>query len=261
MLLPIALASGVASLVIASRFSWPVRDDRPAFKPDVQVEGEQPLGVTPATTGFSNLDQLLGELKKASVSSKIPLGLLVGWIATESGGRLTRHAQPGPGDTPLDERGYFQLLPQESKELRLEHDKLSVDPCYSINGGLALIGKYMGAVDRLNVAPKGSSYYWKLVKLMHSMGPSQTTRIVKKAKAAGKTSSWDVLETYAVGLGPQPRKWFSFVDRVFDTGRTFGFGNDTHVVGGLDGAPVELPYSDIVDPLDIINPRVDSPPT
>lgn len=263
MILPIALAAGAISVAVASKLAWPVRENRPDFRPDVQASaGEQPLGVTPSTTGYSAVDRLLEELKKASSASQVPLGLLVGWIAKESGGLLARRQQPGPGDTALDERGYFQLLPEESAALRLQHKTLSVDPRYSINGGLALIGRYMGEADKLDIAPRGSSYYWKLVKLLHSMGPSQVSRIVSKVKAAGKTSSWDVFETFALGLdinGPQPRKWFPFVDRVFDAGQAFGFGNDTHVVVGLDGASVVLPYSDIPDPLDVLAPRIDSP--
>lgn len=263
MILPIALAAGAISVAAASRFAWPVRESRPDFRPDVRpAADDQPLGVTPATTGYSAVDRLLEELKKASASSQVPLGLLVGWIAKESGGLLARRQQPGPGDTALDERGYFQLLPEESAALRLQHKALALDSRYSINGGLALIGRYMGEADKLDIAPKGSSYYWRLVKLLHSMGPSQVARIVNKAKAAGKTSSWDVFETFALNLkiaGSQPRTWFPFVDRVFDTGRAFGFGNDTHVVVGLDGASVTLPYSDIPDPLDVVAPRVDSP--
>lgn len=264
MLIPIALAAGAVTMYVASRYSWPIRGDRPDFRSDTKVVGdEQPLGVTPITvTGFRTMDRVLPELKKASTSSKVPLGLLVGWTAWESGGRLSKYPQPGPGDTSLDERGYFQFLPEESKELRLDHNKLSVDPRYSINSGLVLIGKYMRAADKLDIASKGSSYYWKIVKLIHSLGPGQTKRIVDKAKAAGKTSSWDVLETFALGLkinGPQPKKWFPFVDNIFATGRTFGFGNDTQVVVGLDGASVELPYNDIIDPLDVLAPRNDGP--
>ena len=266
MLLPLILiaAGTAASLVVASRFSWPVRGDRPDFRPDVEHSHEQPLDTTPETTGFHTLDRMPGELKKASALAKVPLGLLVGWIAKESGGLLARHPQPGPGDTTLDERGYFQLLPEESRVLHLQHERLSVDPRYSINGGLALIGRYMGIVDRFGIATRGSSYYWKLVKLLHSMGPGQTARIVHRAKAAGKVTSWDVLSTFALGLkvhGAQPKKWFPFIDDVFAIGKWFGFGDDTRVIAGLDNAPVELPYADIPDPLDVITPRTDSPRT
>lgn len=261
MIIPLALVAGFAAMYIASRYSWPERGDRPNFQPDTRVLGdERSFSAAPSTTGFSPLDRILDELKKASTASKLPLGLLVGWIAKESGGKLARHPQPGPGDTHLDERGYFQLLPVESKMLSLQHEKLSTDPRYSINGGLALVGRYMGAADKLDIAPRGSSYYWKIVKLLHSMGPNQVKKIVNRAKDAGKTSSWDVLSTFALGLkinGPQPKKWFPFVDEIFTVGKPFGFGNDTHLVGGLAGAPVVLPYSDIPDPLDVVAPRTD----
>lgn len=175
-------------------------------------------------TGYKKIDAILDKLQKASAESGIPLGLMIGWIAKESGGRI--------GDlTKLDERGYFQLHPDESKALGLDHQRLSTDPDYSIAGGVALIKKYMGRVDGLGVAPKGSEYYWKVVKLFHTMGSGAAAKIVKMASAAGAVSSWESLEKYALDnetelfriVKHSPTKWFPLVDKVYATGKDFGF--------------------------------------
>ncbi len=207
----------------------------------------------PGKTGYKKIDAIMGELQKASQSSGIPLGLLVGWIAKESGGRLDEV-------TKLDERGYFQLMPSESAALGLDHQRLSTDPIYSINAGLALIGKYMAAVDALKVAPRGSTYYWALVKLCHTMGSGATKKIVDAAKTAGVAGSWETLEKYATAHDSEllsstkhsPLKWFPLVDKVAEVGAPFGFGDPVTTATTLVGAADVLPFGDIVDPLDCL---------
>ena len=145
-------------------------------------------------------------------------------------------------------------MPDESKSLKLDHQRLSTDSAYSINAGLALIGRYMGSVDAFAVAPRGSSYYWRLVKMVHSMGTGQTKKVVDSAIAAGQASTWAQLEAYSIAnppkKGPRPSKWFPFVDEVYKVGRPFGFGGEDPpaIVGAA------LAYNDIPDPLDCIAP-------
>lgn len=250
-MLPVLLFSAAAfiivSVVIASQ-TEPERPDRPKFKQDVApgtpvtIEGDAivlgggagmvTIGLTLPSTGYSRIDKILGPLKKASDSSGIPLGVLVGWVAMESGGKLAAYPQDGPGDTSLDERGYFQLLPDESKDLGVDHKRLSIDSNYSINAGLALIGRKMGAAERLGVAPKGSTYFWKLTKLNHSLGSKATQKVVEAARDAGQAGSWEALEKFSLDNEQKllhetkhsPKKWFLFVDDVYKTGQPYGFG-------------------------------------
>lgn len=193
--------------------------------------------VLPSSTGSHNVDKILDKLKVVASSTGIPLGFLIGWIIKESGGRLDEK-------TSLDERGYFQLMPSESKSLGLDHERLSTDSDYSIAGGVKLIQMYMKRADALGIAPHGTSYYWKLVKLLHTMGSGSVDAIVAAAKAAGATGSWEDLEQYATDNNAtllsatkhSPSKWFPLVDKVYSAGKAFGFGSDSPPGTAVAGA-------------------------
>ncbi len=240
--------------------------DLPAPPPPAPVVDSGANGVPNGSTvvlpqtRWKRVNAILGALNAAAKQSGIPLGLLVGWIAKESAGKLSEYPQPGPGDTKADERGYFQLMPAESKAIGVDHQRLSTDSLYSINAGLALIGKYMGTIDRYGIAPRGSSYYWRLVKLAHSMGSGAVGKLVEKAKAQGATKSWDDFKAFSLKQrvnGPQPAKWFPFVDEIYTIGQPYGFGPDAQMVAGLfGGLPNRRPvYTDIPDPLDMLRKR------
>lgn len=200
----------------------PIKEIPPDALPQAPAAGK---------TGWKLVDKILPKLQEIARSTGIPLGLLVGWIAKESGGRLN-------DTTSLDERGYFQLMPDESRAIGVDHARLSTDSDYSLDAGVKLIRKYQSTVNAFDLlgAPAGSTYYWKLVKLAHSMGSGQTKKVVMAAKAAGQAGSWDQLERFALGLkinGPQPKKWFPFIDLIASIGAPFGFGNPVTTVVGL----------------------------
>lgn len=231
--------------LLASGDSLPERGQKNQ-QPDEDAGG-------PDKTGYKLVDAMLPQLRAASRASGIPLGVLVGWIAKESGGKLS-------STTPLDERGLFQLMPSESKSLGLDHKRLSTDLAYSIDAGLALIAKYMKDARALGIAPEGSGYFWRLVKLGHTMGASATKKIVSGAKDAGAAGSWEALEAHAIANEKKylsstkhsPSKWFPLVDKVYQVGIPFGFGTDTQtLVGGLFSKHrPRAEFADIVDPLD-----------
>ena len=248
MILPLLLIFGGGAALLALTLR---HDDEfgpvPDHKPDMPPSASGPINLP--TTRYRKIDAILPQLKQASDASGIPLGLMVGWLAKESGGRLEEV-------TKLDERGVFQLHPDESKALGLDHQRLSTDMTYSIAGGVALIRKYMGIAQALNVAAPGSDYFWRLVKLLHTMGSGATRTIVKAAEAAGQAGSWRSLEDYALSNEKQllsatkhsPTKWFPLVDEVAQIGGRFGFGEGgTAVVGAM------VATSDIVDPLDCLS--------
>lgn len=237
-LIPILLILGGGATLLAMALSGG-SDEPPVHEPDLS---SAPQG----QTRYKLVNAILPQLRQAAQSSGIPLGVLVGWIAKESGGRLDE-------TTKYDERGLFQLMPAESKMLGLDHQRLSTDLVYSINGGLALIGHYMGIVEKLGVAPEGSAYFWSLVKLAHSMGSGAVQKIVAAAKEAGDAGNWHDLESYAEANNDallhatkhSPSKWFPFVDEIASLGAPFGFGTSTTMVGGAA-------FTDIVDPLDCL---------
>lgn len=246
MIFPILLIGVGAAALFVLAFS---KEDGPV------PQHEPDLPPAPGSTGYRKIDAILDELRKAAAASGIPLGLLVGWIAKESGGRIEEAPKALKGERDR-ERGYFQLTPSESDKLGLDHARLSTDPVYSINAGLVLIGQYMKAVDALGTAVKGSTYYWLLVKLAHTMGVGAMDKIVAAARAAHQAGSWDKLEQYALDHDAEllsatkhsPKKWFPFVDKVYDVGKPFGFGSgdQTSVVGAMPA------FTDIPDPLDCL---------
>lgn len=249
MWLPILLlGSGVAALIIlaTSKGDRPVPDHPPDYPP------------TPGKTGHKLVDKILPQLAAAAQSSDIPLGLLVGWVVKESGGKIGEVTSRG-------ERGFFQLDPSEAKKVGYDDlDRLSSDVVYSINAGLALIGVYMGDVDRLNLssAPKGSSFYWKLVKLMHTVGPGAAKKWVQAGVDEGVAGSWESLRRYLTAHDSEmlhatkhsPLKWLPFIDEIYAIGAPFGFGSGGDAVvgaspGAVPGGPI---FADIVDPLDCL---------
>lgn len=220
----ILFAAGGASVAGSAGYLMLTVKAVPKHEPDVPALPPPPVG----STRYKLIDAILDKLRAAASSSGIPLGLMVGWIAKESGGRLSEV-------TKLDERGYFQLMPDESKSIGFDHQRLSTDSDYSIQAGVALIKKYAAQADGLSVAPKGSSYYWRLVKLGHTMGSGAAKKIVAGAKEAGAAGSWEALEAHALDNSVKyllttrhsPSKWFPLVDAVYDVGAKFGFGDES----------------------------------
>lgn len=243
-LIPVILVGlGVGALVMVALASSD--RDVPVHNPDLPPNAPPPSGF-PRSTGYKLVDKILPLLKQASDSSGVPLGLLVGWIAKESGGKIE-------STTKYGEVGLFQLMPDEYKKLGLDPALLASDPTYSINGGLALIASYMGEVNKLGVAQQGTAYFWRLVKLFHTMGSGAAKQIVAAAQGAGEARTWARLEAYALANEAEllhatkhsPTKWFPFVDKIADIGTPFGFGSQDTIVGGAL-------FADIPDPLNCL---------
>lgn len=130
----------------------------------------------------------------------IPLEYLLGWITVESGGKL--------GDlTKICERGYFQIHPEESQQLKLDHDRLSTDAAYSVEGGVKLVSMYKSGIDRLadqlKIDKKGD-LFWGLVKLRHWIPSAPQRLLLKMSQDRVPVVSWVSIRQF-VGANPALR--------------------------------------------------------
>lgn len=157
----------------------------------------------------------------------IPLEFLLGWTAVESAGRIDEVTP-----LPLDERGFFQVSRSESASLQLDHQRLTTDPDYSVQGGIRLVRYYAGlAQNRYPWAAPGSELFWRMVKLQHAMGSGLTRTLISSMQAAGVTLTWEAIKRYEVSDGPRLHRLLNppkaadrgrftrNVDRVFVLGR------------------------------------------
>ena len=153
---------------------------------------------------------------------EIPLAFLLGWIAVESDGRIDVV-------TSLKERGFFQIHPDESKDRHFDHDRLSTDPEYSVQAGIANVRYYADlARRRFPSIPAGSELFWRVVKLQHALGSPLTKRLLDGMRADGIPLSWDAIKRYEVSHGPHLHRLLRIeplgrfgrnVDGVFSRGR------------------------------------------
>jgi len=137
-------------------------------------------GTVPAARRWTLLVPLLDRYR-----GEIPLEFLLGWIAVESDGRIDVV-------TSLDERGFFQIHPAESKDARppLQHRLLSTDPAYSVRAGIQLVRSYADiARRRFPWIPAGSELFWRVVKLQHAMGSGLAWKLLSQMHARGIETS------------------------------------------------------------------------
>jgi hypothetical protein len=139
----------------------------------------------------------------------IPLVFLVGWVAVESDAVISEVTKK------YNERGFFQLMPSESADARppIDHNRLSLDPEYSVKAGLFKVRYYMALADqRYPWIPKGSDLYWRIVKLQHAMGSAGTLKLLTSMRNRNVGVTWDTIKRYG------PPSFVANVDKLFRFG-------------------------------------------
>ncbi len=128
----------------------------------------------------------------------IPLEFLLGWIAVESDGCIDVITHPE------NERGFFQIMPSESRMMRFDHERLTTDPDYSVQAGIQLVRNYMNlARMRYPWATPGSDLFWRLVKLQHAMGSGLVSKLLSSMLTSNLPMTWEAIKRYEVTDGPR----------------------------------------------------------
>lgn len=138
-----------------------------------------------APAGMAQLVPLLNKYR-----GDIPLYFVLGWVNVESGGQIG-------SSTKLGELGYFQIHPEESKLLHLDHPRLHTDSDYSVQSGIKLVNHYANLAQKLGF-PRGTELFWSATK-WHHWAPAGVALIVKDMRVNGvepTTMSWNVIQNY-----------------------------------------------------------------
>ncbi|NIP56362.1 MAG: hypothetical protein GWN55_07845 [Phycisphaerae bacterium] len=165
----------------------------------------------------------------------IPIDLLLGWIAHESGGNFRRVTKN------LRERGYFQIHPGTSKILRLNHKRLSTNPEYSVRGGIKMVRLYSRFAQKIGFT-YGSDLYWHIVAFLHAMGVGAVKVMLDDMRQHGvEPTTWETIKQYAASHRQRlhslflrrfkrsfdPVRWTRNVDKRFEKGKRLAAGNTT----------------------------------
>lgn len=176
-----------------------------------------PPAVSLTQCGVSDPSKLIPILDQSR--GDIPLEFLLGWIDVESAWVL----EP-PSVTC--ERGFFQLYPEDSVALGLDHDRIGTDAVYSAKAGIPFVNRARKAIARAVKAfgvPQNSDLYWRLVKLWHWI-PSGPEKILASMSSQGvRGTDWEGMRAFVNNnsaaltkiINRDPRDGMKSVDHMF----------------------------------------------
>jgi Penicillin-insensitive murein endopeptidase len=182
-----------------------------------------PVAWRPSAADVQRFRGLLPLIEK--YRGDMPLPFVLGWIYVESGGRIGSL-------TSLDERGFFQLHPGESKILKADHRRLSTDSDYSMRMGIELMKHRFKGAEKLGFQ-RDTQLFWRIVKFLH-WAPAAVAVILQEMRKAGiAPTSWDAIKGFVAqqrdrlrlafkarwGKAYDPLKGTANVDKVFERGR------------------------------------------
>jgi hypothetical protein len=203
---------------------------RPGSGPGSSAAPAPPTGATPRTTAVDFSRRTPAARRWAALvplldssRGEIPLDFLLGWIYVESNGLIDVI-------TSIDERGFFQIHPDESRDRHFDHRRLTTDPNYSVRSGLQLVRSYADlARRRFPWIPPGSELFWRVVKLQHAMGSGLARKLLASMQSTGvPPTTWEAIRAYEATPAAQqlhrllrvkPGRFSHNVDAVFTNGR------------------------------------------
>jgi hypothetical protein len=118
---------------------------------------------------------------------------------------------------------------EESRYHKLEHQRLTTDPDYSVRSGIHVVSFYAAlARKRYPWIPDGSELFWRVVKLQHAMGSGLARGLLKAMRRHGVTpTTWEQIKAFETTAAAQrlhkllrvkPGRFARNVDEVFADG-------------------------------------------
>jgi len=173
---------------------------------------------------------LMGEvdrIRKEMGAENIPLQLLLGWIQSESGGKLNSITT----SAGFKEAGLFQISEEEAKSIGVDQDRVLVDREYAIRSGIKLAQHHAGQVDRVleqhprmkQFLPQNSDMYWRMAFFSFSAGPSSMAKLIGSMDASRESfGDWRSVMDFAAynsaGYKHSPTKWLAHNERAWNMG-------------------------------------------
>jgi hypothetical protein len=184
------------------------------------------------TTRVLNLKDRVSQVQNEMGATDIPLGMLLGWIQVESGGRNT---DVTTSTGKFREMGLFQVSDPEAKAIGVDPDEIHGNSDTAITKNIqagikvaraheANLQATLGKLPKMASAmPKGSDLYWRMVFMGFSAGDGTVSKFLQAMEQNNFVpKDWNDVMQFAkantYGFKHSPIKWTAHVNRAFDIG-------------------------------------------